>query len=213
MRVRAVARNETIARGRLGATLAAVIALVLMLGGCGGGNGQNQNSAPLLLSGPSTNIAVTIPAGWHQVIDTADPIIPEMVAPTSCMGSGEVSCASALARLATFSAPDEQAAARAVEHALASGAGVKLGATISRGPGKVGRRDGYLHRFSFTNPAAALTAEIAVVPTGPLAPDARGNHQYSVVLVWVSNKPGAPNPGVIDQIVGSAVAIGGKPPA
>jgi len=196
-------------RLRRTAALAVTLGASALVNAC---SGNTQQPPPLLLSGPTTHIAVTIPAGWHQVIDSGNPIIPEMVAPTTCMGSGEVRCATALARLATLTAPNVQAATKSVEQALKSSPGVKPGASISEGPGKVGRRDGYRHRFTFSNAGATLTAEIAAVPTGSLAPDAHKNHEYSVVLVWVSDKPNAPKVNVIDEIMGSAVAVGGKPP-
>lgn len=190
---------------------AALAVSTLLLAGCSSNGEGSQNAEQLLLSGPNTHIVVAIPAGWHQVIDSSNPIIPEMVSPTTCMGNQEVSCATGLARIATLTAPSAEAAAHTVEHAVATAPGVKPGATISQGPGKVGLRDGYRHRFTFTNPAATLTSEIAAVPTGPTAPDAQGNHEFSIVLVWVSNKPGAPKPDVIDQIIGSALVSGGQP--
>jgi serine/threonine-protein kinase len=42
-----------------------------------------------LLAGPHTDITVAIPPGWHQVIDSTNPKIPEMVTPTTCMGDAE----------------------------------------------------------------------------------------------------------------------------
>jgi hypothetical protein len=166
----------------------------------------------LLLSGPNTNIVVAIPAGWHQVIDSANPPIPEMVSPTTCMGNQEVSCATGLARIGTLTAPTAQAAEQTIEQAVTTTPGVKTGASISQGPGKVGKHDGYRHRFTFTNSGATFTCEIAAVPSGPTTPDAQGNHEFSVVLVWVSDKPGAPAPDVIDQIIGSAKVAGGQLP-
>ena len=184
---------------------AALAVSTLLLAGCGTGSGtsaDSSNSGQLLLSGPTTDIVVAIPPGWHQLIDSANPIIPEMVTPTTCMGNQEVSCATGLARIATLTAPNAQAAAQTIEQAVDATSGVKPGVTISQGQGKVGRHDGYRHRFTFSNPGGTLTAEIAAVPSGPMAPDAQGNHEFSVVLVWVSSQPGAPKPDVIDQIVG-----------
>lgn len=186
---------------------AAIVASTLLLAACGG----SENGEPLLLSGPNINIAVTIPAGWHQVIDSSNPSIPEMVHPTSCMGSQEVSCATGLARLATFGAASAEAAAQTVERAVISAEGVRSGNISSQGPGKVGHRDGYLLRFTFSNPGAKLMSEIASVPTGSPIPDPQGNHEFSVVLVWVSDAPGAPKQDVIDQIIGSALFVGGHP--
>ncbi|HEX5255790.1 MAG TPA: hypothetical protein VFW69_18305 [Mycobacterium sp.] len=181
-----------------------------MLAGCGAGSGSG-NAERLLLSGPNINVAVAIPEGWHQVIDSSNPSTPEMVFPTSCMGSQEVTCATGLARLATFTAPSAEAAAQAVQQAVSSAQGVKPGNTISQGPGKVGHRDGYQIRFNFANPSAKLVSEVAAVPTGATSPDAQGNHEFSVVLVWVSDAPAAPKQDVIDQIVGSALFVGGQP--
>lgn len=204
-------------RSRMGkaSTFGAALAVsTLLLAGCGSGTSAGSpNNGQLLLSGPTTDIVVAIPAGWHQLIDSGNPIIPEMVTPTTCMGSQEVSCATGLARIATLTAPNAQAAAQTIEQAVDATPGVKPGATISQGPGKVGRHDGYRHRFTFSNPGGTLTSEIAAVPSGPMAPDAQGNHEFSVVLVWVSNQPGAPKPDVIDQIIGSALVSGGQPPS
>jgi hypothetical protein len=205
-------------RSRMGkvSTFGAALAIsTLLLAGCGSDNGTSEsspNNDHLLLSGPKTDIVVAIPAGWHQVINSANPIIPEMVTPTTCMGSQEVSCATGLARIATLTAPNAQAAAQTVEQAVYTTPGVKPGATVSQGPGKVGRHDGYRHRFTFSNSAGTLTSEIAAVPSGLTTPDAQGNHEFSIVLVWVSDKPGAPKHGVIDQIIGSALVAGGQPP-
>lgn len=162
-----------------------------------------------MLAGPNTNILVAIPDGWHQVISSANPAIPEMVAPTTCLGSGEVLCATGLARIATLTAPSAQAAEANVEQVVTATPGVKIGQSLFQRPGKVGRHDGYLHRFTFSNPSGNLTCEIAAVPSGPSKPDAQGNREFSVVLAWVSDKPAAPKPDVIDQIIGSAVTIGG----
>jgi hypothetical protein len=167
----------------------------------------------LLLSGPDTNVVVTIPAGWHQLINSVNPLIPEMVTPTDCMGSNETACATGLARIATITAPDVAAAVKAVEQAMTTAPGVSMGTTITDGPGKIGTRDGYRHRFTFASPGARLTAEIAAVPSGPTGPDAQNNYEYSVVLVWVSDKPNAPEPETIDIIIGSTLVAGGVPAA
>ncbi len=192
------------------ATLTAIAASTLLLAACGG-DGGSGNAERLLLSGPNINIAVAIPEGWHQVIDSGNPSTPEMVSPITCMGSQEVTCATGLARLATFAAPSLEAAAHSVEQAVGTAPGVKLGSTISQGPGKVGHRDGYQLRFNFSNPGAKLVSEIAAIPTGSSTPDAQGNHEFSVILVWVSDAPGAPKQDVIDQIVSSALFVGGQP--
>ena len=191
-------------------TFGAIAASTLLIAGCGGGSGSD-NAERLLLSGPNINVAVTIPAGWHQVIDSSNPSTPEMVSPVTCMGSQEVTCATGLARLATFAAPSPEAAAQSVEQAVGAAPGVKLGNIISQGPGKIGHRDGYQLRFNFSNPGAKLVSEIAAVPTGSSSPDAQGNHEFSVILVWVSDAPSAPKQDVIDQIVGSALFVGGQP--
>lgn len=190
-----------------GATIAAS---TVLLAGCGGGGGS-QNAERLLLTGPNIDIAVTIPEGWHQVIDSGNPSTPEMVFPTTCMGNAEVTCATGLSRLATFAAPSAEAAAQTVQRAVGTSPGVQLGSTISQGPGKVGQRDGYVLRFNFANPGAKLVSEVAAVPTGSASPDAQGNREFSVVLVWVSDASGAPKQDVIDQIVGSALFVGGHP--
>jgi hypothetical protein len=197
---------------RLG-TLTAIAVTALVAAGCGSSPSSDQASAskPLMLAGPNTNIMIAIPDGWHQVIDSTNPAIPEMVAPTTCLGSGEVSCATGLARIATLTAPSAQAAEATVEHVVTATPGVKVGQSLSQGPGKVGHHDGYLHRFTYSNPSANLTCEIAAVPTGPSKPDAQGNREFSVVLAWVSDKLTAPKPAAIDQIVGSAVTAGGQP--
>lgn len=192
-------------------TLGAIAVSALVMSACGASSASDQApaSGPLMLAGPNTNILVAIPDGWHQVIDSANPAIPEMVSPTTCLGSGEVLCATGLARIATLTAPSAQAAEATVEQVVTSTAGVKVGQSLSQGPGKVGHHDGYRHRFTFSNSSANLTCEIAAVPSGPLKPDAQGNREFSVVLAWVSDKPAAPKSEVIDQIIGSALVVGG----
>jgi hypothetical protein len=171
-------------------------------GAAGGGGGRTPTAAPLVLSGPDTDITVTIPAGWHQVINSADPILPEMVSPVTCAGAREVACALGLARLATLKAASAQAAVQAVRQAVDTGSGVRTGDVISQGPSRVADRDGYVLRFRFSNGAAALTSAIAAV--------ASGSGEFAVVLVWVSGKPGAPGLGVIGQIIGSAALTSGQ---
>jgi hypothetical protein len=85
-----------------------------------------------------------------------------------------------------------------------------VGQSTSRGPAKVGRRDGFLHRFQFSNPGAKLTAVIAAVQSGPLVPNPQGELEYSIILGWVSDKPDAPKVEVLDQIIASALVAGGK---
>jgi hypothetical protein len=80
---------------------------------------------------------------------------------------------------------------------------------VSKGPGKVGAHDGYRYRFTFRNPQAKLTCEVAALPTGPPPPPPPpgappADAQYSVILVWVSDNPDAPKVDIIDDIVGSA---------
>ena len=196
---------------RLGCTVAFGAALaVFALAGCGS-SGGSQNEEQLLLTAPNTDIAVTIPTSWHQVIDTTNPSTAEMVFPTTCMGNAEVSCASGLARLATFAAPSAEAAAQTVERAISTAPGVRSSAITSQGPGKVGQRDGHRLRFTFSNATAKLVSEVAAAPTGSPAPDAHGNHEFSIVLVWISNLPNAPKQDVIDQIIASSVFEGGHP--
>lgn len=179
--------------------------------------GSTGTAAPLRLSGPDTDITVVIPAGWHQVIDSAEPAVAEMVAPTSCAGSNEVACALALARLANVSAASARAAAQGVQQAVDSGTGVSAGATISQGPRQVAGRAGYLVAFRFSNASGTLTAQVATVPTQTTSasPDATGtagsndsDHQFAVVLVWASAKTGAPDSQTINQIIDSAAFTG-----
>ena len=159
--------------------------------------------AALTLTGPRTNVALTIPDGWHQVINTANPLIPEMVSPTTCRGAAEVSCALGLARTATFTAKSLEEAADAVRQSVVDDRRITNVTDVSKGPGKVGSVDGYRYRFTFRNPQANLTAEVAAVPVAT-APAPDGTSEFSVILVWVSDKPDAPKPDIIDQIVGSA---------
>lgn len=187
---------------------AAIAASTLLLAGCGSGGGSQKVER---LSGPNIHIAVTVPAGWRQVTDSNNPSIPKMVFPFTCTGGREATCATGLARLATFAAPTAAAAVQTVQRAITTSSGVRPGETISEGSDEIGHRDGYRIRFTFSNPAANLVSEVAAVPTGTSAPDAEGNHEFSVVLVWVSDAPGAPKQDVIDQIVGSALVVGGQP--
>lgn len=193
------------------AASACILVAAGVLAGCSASDAKNTDTA-LLLSGPNTNIVVSIPAGWHQVIDSTSPLIPEMVAPTTCMGSHEVTCALGMARMATITAKTISEAEHIVTESVINQPGVIDVTTISDGPAKVGKRDGYRHRFSFRNPAAALTTEIAAVPSGPTTPDKDGNLEYSVIMMWVSDQPDAPHKEVIDQIVNSALVHGGVPP-
>lgn len=206
--------SGTRTRSRRAGGLAVVAASALLLSGCGSSEAPKPAAAPepLLLSGPTTHVMVTIPTGWHQVINSANPVIPQMVAPTSCMGDNEVSCALGLVRTATTTAPTIEEAAKAVEDAVTGEPGITKGATLNQGPAKIGKRDGYRHRFTFTNPTTTLTAEVAAVPSGPTTPNTDGSLEYSIVLAWVSDKPDAPKPDVIDQIVDSTLVYGGQPP-
>jgi hypothetical protein len=198
--------------GRAAAFGAALAVSMLLLGGCASSSSSDsQNAERLLLTAPNTDIAVTVPAGWHQVIDSSSPSTAEMVFPTTCMGNAEVTCATGLARLATFSAPSAEAAAQTVQRAVSTSPGVRPGSIASQGPGKVGQRDGHRLRFTFANASAKLVSEIAAVPTGSPTPDAQGNHEFSVVLVWVSDAPSAPKQDAINQIIGSALFVGGHP--
>jgi hypothetical protein len=198
--------------GRATAFGAALAVSTLLLAGCGGDSGGGSQSVErLLLTAPNTDIAVTIPTGWHQVIDSTSPSTAEMVFPTTCMGNAEVTCATGLARLATFAAPSAEAAAQTVQRAVSTSPGVRPGSITSQGPGKVGQRDGHRLRFAFANASAKLVSEVAAVPTGSPTPDAQGNHEFSIVLVWVSGAPSAPKQDTIDQIIGSALFVGGHP--
>lgn len=191
--------------GRAAVFGAAIAASTLLLAGCSSGGSEKVER----LSGPNIGIAVTIPAGWREVIDSSNPGIPEMVFPRTCVGGREVTCATGLARLATFAAPTAAAAAQTVQRAVTTSPGVRLGETTREGPDKIGHQDGYRIRFTFSNPATNLVSEVTAVPTGSSSPDAQGNHEYSVVLVWVSDAPGAPEQDVIDQIVDSTLVVGG----
>ncbi|MGB7795372.1 MAG: hypothetical protein WBL53_03795 [Pseudonocardiaceae bacterium] len=194
--------------GRASAFGAALAVSTLLLAGCGGGS---QNVEQLLLTAPNTDIAVTIPTGWHQVIDSTNPSTAEMVFPTTCMGNAEVTCATGLARLATFAAPSAEAAAQTVQRAISTSPGVRAASITSQGPGKVGQRDGHRLRFTFANASAKLVSEVAAVPTGSPTPDAQGNHEFSIVLVWISDAPSAPKQDTIDQVIASALFVGGHP--
>lgn len=169
----------------------------LLLTGC-------AHSPALSLTGPTTNLAITIPDGWHQVINSLNPVIPEMVTPTTCSGADEVSCARGLARTATFAAKSPEQAADVVRQSVLADRRISDVTDVSKGPGKVGSVDGFRYRFTFRNPKAKLTCEIAALASGPATPDPAGNAQYSVILVWVSDNPDAPKADIIDQIVGSA---------
>lgn len=202
--------TSTRGRKRVAGLIAVAAAAGVVLAGCSSSSDDGGDaSKDLLLSGPNTNIVVTIPAGWHQVINSANPIIPEMVAPTTCMGADEVSCSVGLARIATITAKNVEEASNAVQAAVIGAPGVTDVADVSKGPGKVGKRDGFRHRFTFRNPGASLTSEIAAVPSGPTTPDAQGNLEYSVVLVWVSDKKDAPKVDDINTIIDSTLVHGG----
>jgi hypothetical protein len=188
--------------------LAAVVAIVSTLTVSGCSQASSDPSPALLLGGPKTDITVTIPPGWHQVIDSANAPIPEMVAPVTCLGEHEVDCSLALTRIATMIGPTAQAAEHSVEQAVLSGPGVRVGRSLHAGIRMVDGRPGYAHRFVFNNASGSMTCEIATVPSGPTAPDAHGDHEFSVIVVWVSSRPGAPSPDVIDHIVGSADVAG-----
>lgn len=179
------------------------VATALLLGGCA------QSERPTL-TGPNTDLTITIPDGWHQVVNTANPVIPEIVSPTTCRGAAEVSCALGLARTATFPAGSLEEAVDVVRDSVIDDTRLTEVTDVSKGPGKVGTADGYRYRFTFRNPQAKLTSEIAALPSGPGTADANGNRQYSVILVWMSDKPGAPKVDAIDEIVGSA-RLGGEP--
>ena len=195
------------ARGRLTALVAALAAVGGALAGCS--SPQNDDSNVLKLAGPNTNIVVNIPDGWHQVIDSSNPEVPEMVTPMDCFGNNEVACSTGLARIATITAKNLEDAANSVQQAVIQAPGVTDVVDVNKGPGKVGSRDGFRHRFTFKNPGAALTAEVASVPSGPTAALPDGTVEYSVILVWVSDKAGAPKPDAIDRIIGSTLVHGG----
>ena len=182
----------------------------LLLAGCASGGGGSQNVEQLLLTAPNTDIAVTIPTGWHQVIDSTNPSTAEMVFPTTCMGNAEVTCATGLARLATFAAPSAEAAAQTVQRAISTSPGVRAASITSQGPGKVGQRDGHRLRFTFSNASAKLVSEIAAVPTGSPTPTPRATTNFDRLGLGL-RRPGAPKQDTIDQIIGSALFVGGHP--
>jgi hypothetical protein len=173
------------------------VATGLLLVGC-------SHPAQPTLTGPSTDLTVTIPDGWHQVVNAANPVIPEMVSPATCRGAAEVSCALGLARTATFPAESSEQAADVVRESVLDDSRLTEVTDVSKGPGKIGELDGYRYRFTFRNPQAKLTCEIAALPSGSATPDANGHRPFSVILVWMSDKPGAPKVDDIDEIVGSA---------
>ncbi|MDQ2707450.1 MAG: hypothetical protein M3Z25_07345 [Actinomycetota bacterium] len=196
-------------RRRVSAVVAAA-AVALLSAGCGAGDNKAAENTPQdekhILAGPTTNIRVEIPAGWHQVINSSNPITPEIVTPLSCMGADEVTCATGVLRLATLTAPTAEAAAQTVAQAVSTAQGVRAGPTISQGPGKIGKHDGYRHRFTFFNADnTELTAEVAAAQSGLPDADPQGNREFSVVLAWVSKKPGAPTPDIIDKVLDSAL--------
>jgi hypothetical protein len=197
---------------RITALIAAAAASGALLTGCSDDKSGKFDPEQPMLSGPNTNIIVAIPQGWHQVINSANPLIPEMVAPINCMGAQEVACATGLARIATITAKNVEEANNAVQAAVVGAQGVTDVTEVSKGPGKIGKRDGFLHKFTFKNPGATLTAEVASVQSGPTNPLPDGNLEFSVVLVWVSDKPNAPKPEIIDEIVNSTLVHGGVPP-
>jgi hypothetical protein len=193
--------------GRSGlAVLATFATVITLLTGC---SRSDSAAPPLLLGGPNTNITVAIPRGWHQVIDSSNTQVAEMVTPVTCMGAHEVDCALGLARVATMLGSSARDAEQTVEQAILTSPGVTPGAWISTGPTRVGARSGYTHRFTFNNASGTLTCELAAVASGLSAADAQGNHEYSVILVWISGISQAPSLHVIDHIVESAEVIGG----
>lgn len=181
--------------------VSALVAVAALLTGC-------AHQQALTLTGPRTGVSVDIPDGWHQVINSANPVIPEMVTPTSCSGANEVACSTGLARTATITAKSAEEAVDIVRKSVLADPRITELADVSKGPGKVGAHDGYLNRFTFRNPKAKLTCEVAALQTGPNPPapppgGAAASTEYSVVLVWVTDSPDAPKADVIDQIVGS----------
>ncbi|HEY9418225.1 MAG TPA: hypothetical protein VIQ30_25980 [Pseudonocardia sp.] len=189
---------------RVAPVVSAVLAAGSLLVGC-------AHPAPLTLTGPKTDVVVTIPDGWHQVINTANPVIPEMVSPTTCSGAAEVSCALGLARTATFAARSPEYAADIVRQSVIADRRITDTADVSKGPGKIGVLDGYRYRFTFRNPQAILTCEVAAGLSGPDVPDVNGDRQYSVILVWMSDKPGAPEVDMIDKIMDSVQLVAAQP--
>lgn len=151
------------------------------------------------LSGPGVDLSLTIPTGWHQIANQADPQLLQMVYPNTC--TEQLQCASAMARLLSTQAASAQTEAQAAEQAITTQPGVQGVTLTSEGPTQIAGRSGYQVRFSFSNAKAKFQAVTATVETGLAS---SGTVPTSLIFVTVSDLPGAPPASVIDQIVGSA---------
>lgn len=151
------------------------------------------------LSGPGVDLSVTIPTGWHQIPNQADPSLLQMVYPNTC--SEQLTCASAMARVVSTQAASAQAEAQAAEQAITGQPGLSGATLTSEAPTQIAGRTGYQVRFSFSNAKAKFQAAAVAVETGPAS---SGTVPTSLIFVTVSDLPGAPPASVIDEIVGSA---------
>jgi hypothetical protein len=164
--------------------------------------GSDTPSAPAgdsRLSGPGVDLSVSIPTGWHQISDTADPQLLQMVFPNNC--SEKVRCATAMARLLSTQAANAQVGAQAGEQAVAGQQGIEGVTVTSEGPLQIAGRNGYQVRFTFSSGKAKFQAATAAVETGLAS---AGTVPTSLIFVTVSDLVGTPPASVIDQIVGSA---------
>lgn len=150
------------------------------------------------LSGPAVAISVTIPAGWHQLVDQDHPQLLQMVYPETCLQGPQ--CASGVARLVSGQAPSAQAAALGAEQKITSLSGVQGVSVTSDGPTQIAGHSGYQVHFVYTYANTTFQAATAAVETGP----ASGTVPTSLIFVAVSDSTGAPPASVVDQVVSSA---------
>jgi hypothetical protein len=150
------------------------------------------------LSGSAVAISVTIPAGWHQLVDQNRPQMLQMVYPESC--SQGVQCASGIARLVSGQAPSAHDAAVGAEQAFATLPGAQGASVTSEGPTQIAGHNGYQVHFVYTHANTKFHAATAAIETGPAA---SGVVPTSLIFVTVSDAAGAPPASVVDQIIGS----------
>ncbi|MGH3825268.1 MAG: hypothetical protein ACRDRA_20880 [Pseudonocardiaceae bacterium] len=150
------------------------------------------------LSGPGVDISVVIPSGWHETFTERPPQFLQMVYPDTC--STGLACASAIARTGSGPGSNARMVAEAAERSIIAESGVQDFTITREGPFRLAGRPGYQVRSTFSNPYAKFRAELAVIETGPVS---SGGGRMSLVFVAVSDLPGAPTEGVIDQIVNS----------
>lgn len=151
------------------------------------------------LSGPGVDLALTIPTGWHQITNEADPQLLQMVYPNTC--SEQLRCATAMARVLSTQAASAQTEAQAAERAITSQPGVQSVTLTSESPAQIAGRSSYQVRFIFSTAKATFQAATAAVETGLAS---SGTVPTSLIFVAVSDLADAPPASVIDQIVGSA---------